>query len=477
MRKRSSRRKYFYLFIAVVVFVALYLVAPYLEWHPPRVELDVKSGYVGARPVTIRLSDEGRGLRRVEVQFRDVHGVTTLALKDYDPPAPSDTIVLELDYKSLGMKEGEGELRVKAEDASRLRLFFGNRTVVAKQVKVDFVPPTVSSLLSGLYVARGGTAVAVYTASPDTELSGVKVGDRFFRGTKGYFKKPDIYLVLFTYPYDQEGPVEARLVAVDKAGNSAIGDLPYVFKERRYKKSTINVPESFIRRKVLPLYGERNDAESDADVFVAVNRRLRKKNELQIGEITSRITPRFLWQGPFKQLSNSKVEAGFADYRTYLVDGEVVDSEYHLGYDLAVVPHYRVEAANDGIVAFAGDLGIYGKSVIIDHGFGLFTLYSHMSFIGVDEGQEVRKGQIIGRTGQTGLAGGDHLHYGMYVQGVAVDPIEWWDPKWLENSIVEPIKTIEREYGVSEGHRSFVSRYSFYSSRGILEDGIKACVR
>jgi len=264
---------------------------------------------------------------------------------------------------------------------------------------------------------------------------------------------------------------------VDKAGNSAIGDLPYVFKERRYKKSTINVPESFIRRKVLPLYGERTDAESDAEVFVAVNRRLRRENELRIAEITSRITPRFLWQGPFEQLSNSKVEAGFADYRTYLVNGEVVDSQYHLGYDLAVVPHYGVEAANDGVVAFAGDLGIYGKSVIIDHGFGLFTLYSHMSFIGVDEGQEVEKGQVIGRTGQTGLAGGDHLHYGMYVQGVAVDPIEWWDPKWLENSIVEPIKTIEREYGVSEGHRSFVSRYSFYSGRGTLGDGIEACVR
>jgi murein DD-endopeptidase MepM/ murein hydrolase activator NlpD len=171
------------------------------------------------------------------------------------------------------------------------------------------------------------------------------------------------------------------------------------------------------------------------DVFVAVNRQLRKENEDRISAITKKATPSMLWKDAFAQLSNSKVEANFADQRTYTYNGEPIDTAYHLGYDLSVTKNYPVEASNSGTVVFTGDLGIYGNAVILNHGLGLFTLYGHLSSIGVNTGDSVAKRQVLGKTGETGLAAGDHLHFGIYLDGVAVLPVEWWDQKWIDDNI------------------------------------------
>ncbi len=85
-------------------------------------------------------------------------------------------------------------------------------------------------------------------------------------------------------------------------------------------------------------------------------------------------------------------------------------------------------------------MGIYGQCIIIDHGLGLQTLYAHLSSMAVEVGDVVERGQIIGRTGATGLAGGDHLHYGIIVGGVPVNPIEWWDKNWVRNNITSKLQ-------------------------------------
>jgi murein DD-endopeptidase MepM/ murein hydrolase activator NlpD len=156
--------------------------------------------------------------------------------------------------------------------------------------------------------------------------------------------------------------------------------------------------------------------------------------------VTKKASPSILWKGAFTQLSNSKVEANFADLRTYVYKGEAIDTAYHVGYDLSVTKRYPVEAANSGAVVLAEDLGIYGNTVILDHGLGLFTLYSHLSAIDVKVGDRIAPKQILGRTGETGLAGGDHLHYGVYLHGVAVLPVEWWDGKWINDNIAPKLE-------------------------------------
>jgi murein DD-endopeptidase MepM/ murein hydrolase activator NlpD len=212
--------------------------------------------------------------------------------------------------------------------------------------------------------------------------------------------------------------------------------LAYTLKDVKYKKSTIPVSDDFIQAKVAPLLNDVGARQGNPkDVFVKVNRGLRKENEDKIREVGQKTANRMLWSGPFIQLSNSKVEANFADARTYIYHDQPIDTAYHLGFDLSVTKKYPVEAANSGVVSFVGDLGIYGNTVIIDHGLGLSTLYGHLSSIDVKEGEPVKQRQIIGKTGETGLAVGDHLHFATLLQGIPVLPKEWWDSKWIKDNI------------------------------------------
>jgi murein DD-endopeptidase MepM/ murein hydrolase activator NlpD len=242
--------------------------------------------------------------------------------------------------------------------------------------------------------------------------------------------------VLFAHPYDTPPETRATLVATDKAGNTREMRLSYELKNVKFRKSTIALTDSFLKNKVEPLLTDVAARQgTPKEIFVAVNKGVRKENEDKIAAVTGKVTPAILWKDAFHQLSNSKVEANFADARTYTYKGEPIDTAYHLGYDLSVTKQYPVEAANAGTVAFTGDLGLYGNAVIIDHGLGLYTLYGHLSSIDVKAGDAIASRQIIGKTGETGFAGGDHLHYGVYLDGVAVLPVEWWDPKWIADNI------------------------------------------
>jgi murein DD-endopeptidase MepM/ murein hydrolase activator NlpD len=143
-------------------------------------------------------------------------------------------------------------------------------------------------------------------------------------------------------------------------------------------------------------------------------------------------------------MGNSQVEANFADYRTYVYRGQEVDRQVHLGFDLASTAASPLVAANSGKVLHAGWLGIYGNCVIIDHGMGVASLYGHLSSIEVKAGDAVKRGQQIGRSGMTGLAGGDHLHFTMLVHGRAVNPVEWWDRHWITDRVDRKLREAGR---------------------------------
>jgi murein DD-endopeptidase MepM/ murein hydrolase activator NlpD len=451
-------KKFFYLVIFALIIAAVLYVIPEIEWHPPDVDIKLSSQYVGLRPFDVEIKDKGKGLKRVSIVLIDEHGESTLIEKNYPPSLKEDVIQIKIEPKKLGIKDGPAEIRVMAEDGSHLKLFKGNKTTVSKKVTIDTTPPRVEVMSREHYINFGGSGLVIYKASPDAVRSGVKIGAYFFPGYKGYFKNPDAYMAFFAYPYNVSPDTKIVVVAEDAAGNSKEAGFFYRLKNIQYRKSTLDISDDFIERKMAPLLGgDSSQGRGLKDIFLRVNRDLRRKNEAEIKRIGESSTNEILWSGAFHQLTNSQVEANFADERTYVYNGEVIDKQYHLGYDLAVTRQYPVEAANDGIVVFAGDLGIYGNAVIMDHGFGITTLYGHMSSISVNVGDRIKKKQIIGRTGETGLASGDHLHYGVYVHGVPVLPIEWWDEKWINDNIINKIKEAEIEFGVSEGQSSALS--------------------
>jgi murein DD-endopeptidase MepM/ murein hydrolase activator NlpD len=409
-----------------------------LESTPPQISVAPNVDALGLKPLEITVADAGSGLKSVVVTLTAGGAEHRIAADDFRAPAADRKYVVDASRIS-GIKEGPAILRVVARDNSIRNSFNGNEAILEKQLAIDVTPPTIELIADDRYVNFGGVGAIVYKPSPDTQTSGVRVGKHFYPGFKGVVQgKPDDYFALFSHSYDAAPEDRATLVATDKAGNTREMRLAYELKNVKYKKSTINVPESFLQNKVVPLLTDVSKRQGSAkDIFIAVNKGVRKQNEDKITEVTSKATPKILWKGAFSQLSNSKVEANFADSRTYMYNGEQLDTAYHLGYDLSVTKNYPIEAANSGTVVFTGDLGLYGNAVIIDHGLGLFTLYGHMSSIGVKVGDAITARQIIGKTGETGFAGGDHLHYGVYLDGVAVLPVEWWDPKWIRDN-VEP---------------------------------------
>ncbi len=426
--------------VLLIVIAALAVGAWFLrarfEADPPQIHLSPNVDAMGLAPLELQFSDKGAGLKSITATLSQGGTDHPLASEQFSQPVGEKKITVTL-AKLPGIKEGPAVLRITARDASLWRLFKGNETVVEKNVSIDITPPTLDLIADDRYVNFGGVGVIIYKPSADTVTTGVKMDGHFFPGFGGQVKDhPDHFIALFAHPYN--APPEARptLIATDKAGNTREMRLAYELKNVKYKKSTIALSDNFLQNKIVPLIEDVATRQgTPKEQFIAVNKALRKVNEDKITEVTMKATPQKLWKDAFAQLSNSKVEANFADYRTYTYNGEPADNAYHLGYDLSVTKNYPVEASNAGKVAFAAPLGIYGNAVIVDHGLGLFSLYGHLSAIDVKVGDSITKRQVLGKTGETGLAAGDHLHFGIYLAGLPVLPVEWWDQKWIDDNI------------------------------------------
>jgi murein DD-endopeptidase MepM/ murein hydrolase activator NlpD len=339
------------------------------------------------------------------------------------------------------MKEGRATVRITALNDSWGRFFRGGRSEIDLDLPVRFAPPQVEVITTQHYINQGGCDMAVFKVSAGTAESGVQVGDNFFPSFPVKESEPQTRLCLFAYAYNVDPSTVPHIVARDDAGNETLLSFNYKVFPKKFHTDTIDLNKTaggqFLEKVVPPIMSqlpELHDQGSLIKNFLFINGTLRQEDAQKLIALSQRTAPTFLWKGPFIRLPG-KTEASFADYRTYLYDGQEVDHQTHLGFDLAGSEHMAVRAANDGTVVFAGFLGIYGNAIVIDHGCGLQSLYGHLSSIEVKEGDQVKREQEIGRSGQTGLAGGDHLHFTMLLDGIPINPIEWWDAHWIHDRI------------------------------------------
>lgn len=243
---------------------------------------------------------------------------------------------------------------------------------------------------------------------------------------------------LIALPYNAKSDTPIHLTASDAVGNTAILNVDLRVKKKAWRTRRIHISDRFIQKAVLPIIAqtpEISEQPTNLENFVMVNNKLRQLNNQTIREFSKTSKPEFLWKKAFRQLPGSKVEASFADHRKYVYKKKVVDTQDHLGFDLAITKHYPIQTSNDGIVVFANYLGIYGNTIVIDHGYGLQSLYAHLSSFAVKTGDSVKIGQVIARSGTTGLAAGDHLHFSLVLHGEQVNPTEWWDANWIQTRI------------------------------------------
>lgn len=398
------------------------------------------------RTVTVAVSDRGSGLRRVTARLRHAGGEVSLldvglpgnlaTGAEGDAPGPFE---IAIDAQALGLREGAAFLSVEAVDWSWANLLSGNRTVLEIPVEVDLTPPRVQVETGLSYLARAGTGAVSYVLDAAAERDGVEVDGAFFPGfphPAGDAPAGVRRFALFAIPRDAPAEATIRVAAVDRAGNRSARGWQTRVAERTFASVRMELGPRFMQDKVAELAQSVGVREaSPLANFQRINREVREANEARIREVVADTVAEKLWDGAFVQLRNSAVTSRFAEHRSYYLDGEVVSEAIHYGYDLASLSSAPIEAGNTGRVTFAGDLGIYGDTVILDHGFGLASLYAHLSRVDVRVGDRVEKGETLGLTGQTGLAGGDHLHFAILVGGVYADPVEWWDPKWVREKI------------------------------------------
>lgn len=442
-------------FVLLVLIVALGTLGwKVLSHEAPSIQVQGQLRGIGKSTVVqFKVSDPKHPLKSVRVELRQGDRTFTVPLTSEIhnvPPAPWWKIwkkqpASQGDFKArIGrdaipdLKEGRASLEIVARNDSWGNFFRGGMSETAFDLPVRFHPPEVNVVTTQSYVNQGGCDLVVFTVSPGTSESGIQVGSYYFPSWPVKASLPGTRMCLYAFPYNLEPKTPIHIVARDDVGNQTVASFSYQVTRKKFRKGTINLQDSFMQRVVPAILSQTPELKDQGNLlknYLMLNRRLRMIDSQLLVAYSQKTASRFLWNQAFVRFPHSESEAHFADYRTYYYNGREVDHETHLGDDLASTEHAPVPAANSGVIVFAHYFGIYGNAVLIDHGCGLQTLYGHLSSFAVKAGEHVERGQIIGHSGETGLAGGDHLHFSVLLDGVFVDPNEWWDPHWVRDRI------------------------------------------
>jgi murein DD-endopeptidase MepM/ murein hydrolase activator NlpD len=438
--------------VAILLLPVLWLLLVRLEGQKPEVIFEQASPFIGkSHDFSISIADPNSGLRKIWVAM--IQNGKEVILTEQDFPSAGIFSGGEIKSKLLNIpfepqkhefSDGKAILRLAVWDYSWRGWWHGNQVYVEKNLTIDTQPPEIEMISTVHNLTQGGAGLVIYRTSEDCRHTGVQVGDNFFPAHAGYYKDPRIRLAFIGLGYQQGPGTQIWVKAVDEAQNSAKAGVKHYIRKKVFRNDNIRISDRFLNSKV-PEFENTIALDSSGSLvnkFLKINRDLRQANYQQISELAQTTGTTRHWKGKFLRMPGAANQAGFADHRTYKYNGKIIDRQVHLGLDLASVPHAPVPAANSGVVAFSGPLGIYGKTVLIDHGFGLFSMYAHLNRSDVSKGQAVSKGDILGRTGSTGLAGGDHLHFSILVHNTFVNPIEWWDAAWIKNNILSKIEAV-----------------------------------
>lgn len=403
----------------------------------PNIRISPDNGRASAiQNITVYLNDEGSDVKSVIISVRKNNVSSHLVSHTFDPPLKDAEFTFSLEDAKL--RDGAFELEVKATDTSMAGFGKGNSTTRLFPMRYDSVPPRLSVRTAPPYIYRGGAGCIAFTANEELAGAGVKVNNLFF---PAYRQEDGEYICFFAFPYNVEvKDYSPQIVAQDLAGNVASSRLAHYPLARNYYTDTINLSDNFLESKDGEFMALVQGDMTALERFLIVNGEIRHENDQKLIELGQTSVNQILWSGIFMRLPNASSPAGFAEFRSYMYNGQLVDQQTHQGADLASVRQAPIPAANDGVVIHTGYTGIYGEMVLIDHGMGVQTLYSHMSNIHVNVGDTVTKGQTIGQTGATGMAGGDHLHFGVYISGWPVDPKEWFDAQWIKDKITDRLR-------------------------------------
>jgi murein DD-endopeptidase MepM/ murein hydrolase activator NlpD len=418
------------------------------ERNTPKIGIANMINWNLKKPLKLNLSDES-GIKFVRITLSDGKNSIVLLKKVYTKIDKNQLIDIKFPRTGFVSTKKIFQLNIEVTDNSKWNFFSGNTAKKIVKIKIDRKRPELFVVNNSYKIIKGGVATVIFKAK-DENLKDLYIQTNF---GKRYFPTPfykkSYYISLIAWPVEQD-KFRATIVATDDAGNMSRAPVRLYFKNKKYRVSNIRLKDNFLNGKINDLV-EQNSPDlanaSKIEKFKYVNETLRKKNEDLIEKMTTKTDTAMISdfkQNKFYPLRNGAAVASFGDHRFYSYGGKRISSAYHLGVDLASIAGAKIKTQNSAKVVYADLNGIYGNNLIMYHGLGLYTLYGHCSNFLVNVGDEVKKGQAIANTGSTGLALGDHLHFGVLVQGVEVRPAEWMDKSWMKTNVFDIIKSAKK---------------------------------
>jgi len=405
-------------------------------------------------PLQIKISDDG-ALKSYSVTIND--GSNAVVIANELILKPTREKILKIVYPKkvvngirLDPRATKLQVTVEVTDKSKWNFFQGNSVKKVLNVEVDYKRPDINILANSYSVTRGGVGLVIFQVK-DEALKGFYVEAAGNRFKAQPYKKEGYYATLIAWPFDKEN-FTANIIALDKAGNKRISNIPFYLLGKRYKTSWIQARDKFIDGKISDLIASEpkySIIDNRLEKLKTINETMRLENEKLIHSLGKTVSNEILNEWKIKKfypLRNAAKVASFGDDRHYYYEhkeNEVSESK-HVGLDLASTKMAKIVSSNAGKVVFADYNGIYGNMPMIDHGLGLYTLYGHCSNILVKTGDDIGAGFGIAQTGKSGLALGDHLHFGILVQGIEVRPEEWMDSKWIRDNVDKIFKSADK---------------------------------
>ncbi|WP_373029036.1 peptidoglycan DD-metalloendopeptidase family protein [Sulfurovum sp.] len=444
----------------VVVFVLIVLgllagagyvyTAPEFEREVPRVYSEQNVFWNRKDPLKVELTDN-EGLKSFELILSDGKNSLIVGQGTFEEKTKKQTLLVKYPTsKTLDPKATKLTLKALVTDSSMWNFSKGNKSEQVIDINVDFTRPNVNVIANSYSITQGGSALVVFQAEDENlDTLYIEAGEQKFKAQP--YKKEGYYVALIAWPFTDKD-FKAKVVAIDAAKNQRTVDIPFYLKNHEYKVSWIQAKDKFIDGKITDLASsnpEYANIDDRLEKLKAINEAMRLKNEDLIHSLSKDVSSDILdsWKvKKFYPLKNGQKVASYGDERHYYYehkDNEVSHS-YHVGYDLASTKMATIKTSNAGKVVYANENGIYGNMPMIDHGLGLYSLYGHCSQLLVNEGDEVNAGDAIAKTGVSGLALGDHLHFGILVQGIEVRPVEWFDQEWIRKNVDDIFKAADK---------------------------------
>jgi murein DD-endopeptidase MepM/ murein hydrolase activator NlpD len=434
--------------LIILTMVLFVYFSSMFERNAPQITMSSSNYWNLKKPLNIKIEDDS-GIKSYKIFMKSSKETKELQYEQLITPELSLALKVEPPRSAFTMKDKEIEIIVQVNDVSKWNFLSGNSAVKKFTLKIDKKRPKLNIINNSYKISKGGSALVIF------QLKDENLDEFYIEGNHGKrfipqpFYKDGYYISLMAWPVMDES-FKATIVATDLAGNVARSHVPLYLKEKNYRVSKIKLSDRFLHGKIADLaeeFDETQGVEDPIEQFKIINEDVRAKNEKLIHKVTSVVKDEKIDDFKINRmypLRNGKVVAHFGDHRKYYYHGEKVSEAYHLGLDLASNAMAKIKPQNSGEVVFADDNGLYGNMPVIAHGLGLYTIYGHCSSLKVSRGDEITKNEVIANTGKSGYAMGDHLHFGVLVQGIEVRPQEWMDKQWIKLNITDIIKSAKK---------------------------------